>query len=77
MLKREIALEFFVESSNRNPNGEILPAPPIAQLMFETFRRNWHQKDVGPNKTTMVSMGPCVQNGMEGYSIKCEVVHKK
>ncbi len=75
-MEKRVVKEIFVDSPICDEQGRFLPAPYVAQLMFESWRKNWQPEGLEPDERAMVSMGPRVVDGVEGYSVRCEIVKK-
>jgi hypothetical protein len=76
MLSKEVVSEIFVAGPHRDGEGHILPAPSSAIAFRDVFRQEWDGSGLKPDERAMVSMGPTVKDGVEGFSVRKEIVYK-
>lgn len=76
MLNKEVVQEFFVESPHRDKNGVFLPLPLVGELFLENIQREWRTTMLPKGQYGLTSTNPKYINGVEGYSVRKEIVFK-
>jgi hypothetical protein len=76
MLSKEVVTEIFIAGAHRDAEGHILPAPVSAIAIRDALKDQWDGGGLKPNERAMVSLGPTVKDGVEGFSVRKEIVHK-
>ena len=76
MLSKETISEIFVAAPHRDGKGHILPAPVPAVAIRDACKDEWDGSGLKENERAMVSMGPTVKDGIEGYYVRKVIVYK-
>lgn len=76
-IRIETVEEFFFPAPIRDAQGNILPAPAVAQQKQAEITGPWHVSHPNtPHEKSLISMGPRVKDGVEGYSVRKEIIYK-
>ena len=70
----EVLDEIFFPAPVKDAQGRIIPAPPAAQRKKIELTKTWLANHPRlPYEKPIVSMGPRVKDGAEGYSVRKEI----
>jgi hypothetical protein len=68
--------EIFFPGPVRDSQGRIIPAPPAAKKMKIELSKTWLINFPKlPHEEPLVSMGPVIEEGREGYSVRKEIIY--
>jgi hypothetical protein len=76
MLSKEVVAEIFVAGPHKSQEGHILPAPISAVAIRNAFKDEWLDKSLKDSKRHMVSIRRTTKDGVEGFSVRKEIIHK-